>query len=378
MQTEIVLKNLSATHALNLAPIPSHVDFLDDVIFESYEHGIPDFLESALGTLYRSIFSSLPQFRIRGGAENAFIYVARTESRILSVLIYRIEGRKAAVINECFTLHNEEAERFARYIFKRYPQVDAVSFHAVDNQLCDLPFPVQAYRCNEDFVLRLPQSVEAYHAQLGKSTRSYVNRYLNKLKREYPSFSFEVLTGDAITEGDVVAIFEMNRARMQERGTQYGFAEDYPARTVDLLRESGLLCLMRIDDRICAGTILYLVEGESYLDVLSHDSKYNDVGLGTLCCYLSICECIRREIKVYHFLWGRYDYKLRLGGIERILSDVTLYRSRIRMLLRPAPAFKEATKGHLHRVKAWLQRATETEGRGKRLLNNVVCHLRRR
>lgn len=378
MQMENVLRTVSSTPALTLAPIPSHVEFLDDVVLESYENGIPDFLQSALGCLYRSIFSSLPQFRIRGGAEDAFTYVARTDSRILSILIYRIEGRRAAVINECFTLKNEEALRFARYIFDRYPHVDAVSFHAVEDQLRELPFPVQTYRCNEDFVLKLPHSVEAYHSQLGKSTRSYVNRYLNKLKREYPGFSFEVLTGDAIAEDDVLPIFDMNRARMQERGTQYGFAEDYPARTVDLLRESGLLCLLKIDGRICAGTILYLVEGESYLDVLSHDSKYNDVGLGTLCCYLSICECIRREVKIYHFLWGRYDYKLRLGGVERVLSDVTLYRSRASMLLRPVPAFKEATKGQLNRVKAWLQQAAESEGRGPRLLNNVMCRLRRR
>lgn len=361
MQMEIALSPISSPHALVLAPAPDYVESLDDVILESYEEGIPDFLELELGRLYRSIFSSLPQFRIHGGAEYATTYVARAGSCILSVLIYRIEGRRAVVSNQCFTLHSEEIIRFMRYIFKRYPSVDAVSFRAVDNQLHSLPYPAQTYRCNEDYVLRLPDSVDAYHAQLGKSTRSYVNRYMNKLKRQYPGYSFEALTGDAICQEDVVAIFELNRARMGERGTTYGFAEDYPAKTTRLLKQVGLLCVLRIDGRICAGTILYCVHGEYFLDVLSHDSEFNDIGLGTLCCYLSICECIRRDGKVYHFLWGRYDYKLRLGGIERPLSDVSIYRSRLSMALRPVPVIGQAVKGQLYRMKMWLQQRSESE-----------------
>src|SRR5690606_22906735 len=98
---------------------------------------------------------------------------------------------------------------------------------------------------------------------------------------------------------------------------------------------------------------------EYYLDVLSHDSEFSDIGLGTLCCYLSVCECIRRGGRVYHFLWGRYDYKLRLGGVERPLFDVTLYRSRLPMMLRPVPVIKQAAKGHLYQMKMWLQQRSE-------------------
>ena len=177
-------------------------------------------------------------------------------------------------------------------------------------------FPVHICWCSEDFVLGLLTTVEEYYSQLGKSTRNYINRYLNETKRNFPGFTFEAFTGNDIREEDVAAIFEMHHARMTERGLAYGYSEGYPARATQLLRETGLLCVVKIDGKVCAGTILYCVEGEYFLEALSHRSEYNDVGLGTLCCYLSICECIRQDGKIYHFLWGRYDYKLRLGGVE--------------------------------------------------------------
>lgn len=378
MQIDIALSTHPSSPALDLMPIPSYVEKLDDVVLESYEDGIPDFLESELGKLYRSVFSSLPQFRIHGGVDNAITYVARSGSRILSILIYRIEGRKAVVVNQCFTLGDEEASRFSRYIFKRYPAVDAVMFRFVDNRLHDLTYPALVHRCSEDYVLTLPDSVDAYRSMLGKSTRSYVNRYMNKLKREHPNFSFEVLTGEEICEEDVFAVFEMNRVRMAERGLIYGFAPDYPAKATRLLRQAGMLCLLKIDGSICAGTILYCVEGEVYLDVLAHKSEYREVGLGTLCCYLSICECIHRNAKVYHFLWGRYDYKLRLGGIEKHLSEVMLYRSSLNMLLRPVPLLKQAAKGRFYAAKIWYQQFSENEGPGARIIGKILATLRRR
>lgn len=378
MQMDIALSTDSSHTAFDLTPTPDHVEMLDDIVLETYEDGIPDFLKAELGRLYRSIFSSLPQFRIHGGADRAVTFVARSGPRILSVLIYRIEGRKAVVVNQCFTLSDEEVSRFVRYIFRRYPAVDAVGFNFVENRLHGLPYPMLAHRCSEDFVLKLPESIDAYRAMLGKSTRNYVNRYLNKLKRDYPEHSFEILSGDQICEEDVFAVFEMNRVRMAERGLVYGFAPDYPARTTRLLRQTGMLCLLRINGSICAGTILYCVDGEVYLDVLSHKSEYREVGLGTLCCYLSICECLRRNAKVFHFLWGRYDYKLRLGGIERHLCEVTIYRSSLGMLLRPLPVLKQAARGRLYAARIWYQQFSEDEKPGSRLIGKILDGMRRR
>lgn len=374
---ENMLSSPSSSHAFVLTPSPNHSEMIADLVLESYDEGIPDFLEHDLARLYRSVHSSLPQFRIHGGAENARVYVAHSAGRVVSALIYRIDGRQAVVINQCFVLDDAELSLFAAYIFKRFPQVDAIACRIVESRLHSIRYPLQVYQCSEDYVLKLPATIEEYHAQLGKSTRSYVNRYLNKLRRLHPTFIFEVHTGSDIRGEDVVAVFDMNRQRMSERGTYYGYSADYPERTTQLLRESGVLCLARINGEICAGTILYEVEGEYFLDVLSHRSEYNDIGLGTLCCYLSICECIKRGGSVYHFLWGRYDYKLRLGGVERPMSAVTLYRSRMHMLLRLDIALTQAGQGAMFKSKRRIREFSEREGVLSRLVGKLLSSGRR-
>lgn len=371
------LSSLPPTHAFVLAPLPNHTEMLKDVVLDSYDDGIPDFLEHELSRLYRSIYSSLPQFRIHGGAEDTSVYVAHSGGRIISALVYRVTGRQVTVVNQCFTLNDEEFLRFADYIFKRFAHVDSIACHVVENRLQSLRYPAQIYQSREDFVLALPASVEEYHASLGKSTRSYVKRYLNKLHRTHPTFTFEVMTGKEVRGQDVAVIFAMNRQRMTERGTSYGYTADYPERTTQLLQETGVLCLARIDGDICAGTILYEVEGEYFLDVLSHKSEYSDLGLGTLCCYLSICECIKRGGKVYHFLWGRYEYKLRLGGVERPLSEVMLYRSRLHMLLHPGQVLKQASREVLVGARRHMREPNERDRPLVRWAEKLLAYVRR-
>jgi hypothetical protein len=370
------MKPLTFSDVLALAPVPCHRESLDDSVTECYENRIPPFVDAELKRLYRSIFSSLPQFRIHGGAEHASVYVARQSARLSSVLLYRAMGREVDVVNQCVRLEQEEISRFADFIFRRLPGVDSIRFHSVDIRLSASEYPTQISRCSEDFVLNLPATVDEYYSRLGKSTRSYLNRYLNKAKRTHPSFTFEAFAGSDIRKEDVYAIFEMNRARMAERGFKYGYHEDFPERTVQLLKEVGLLCAIRIDGEICAGTVLYCVEGEYYLEVLGHKAEFNDIGLGTLCCYLSICECIRREGRAYHFLWGRYDYKIRLGGMERPLSDVVVYRSWLHLMKHGIPALKRAARGYAYQAKTWVQAAAERDQPLACFLNRILRHLR--
>ena len=54
------------------------------------------------------------------------------------------------------------------------------------------------------------------------------------------------------------------------------------------------------------------------MHVIAHDPGFDQARLGLLCCYLSICESIRRGMREYHLLSGRYDYKRRLRGQQRL------------------------------------------------------------
>ena len=386
------MKPLSLPDAYALAPSPSCREVASDCSVESYEGVIPAFVDGELKRLYRSIYSCLPQFHIHGGVDNAHVFVVRDDTRVLSTLLYRINGSEVEVMNECASLDPSELSRFADFIFRRHTQIGAIRFRSITASAIDdnsskihsttappfkLAYPYQRHQCNEDVVVNLPSSVDQYFSSLGKSTRSYLNRYLNKVKRLHPTFAFQTFEASEIREADVAAIFEMNRARMTKRGVDYGYSEDYPARTYQLARELGMVCTVSIEGKLCAGTVLYCVEGEYFLEVLSHRSEYNDVGLGKLCCYLAICECIRRGGSAFHFLWGRYDYKARLGGKPRPLFNLVVYRSWAHMAARLPAVMKRAGRGRWYQAKQWMKMAAEKDDAVARIANGLAALLRR-
>ncbi|WP_194726224.1 GNAT family N-acetyltransferase [Noviherbaspirillum malthae] len=301
------------------------------VTISDFENDFPDELERLLESLYHSPFATLAHHRhycdLRQGVH---AYVARGgKDGALAALLWRCDGRIARVLNEQIGLPQEEVSRFARHVFATHEDIDVIEFHAVHAEgspTPDLPFPYQHFDCAEDIVLRLPDSVDAYRSSLGKSTRSYLSRYMNKLRRDHPDMRHEVLEKDGIDEDAVRRIVELNHARMQGRHRASYIDENEVVRVLELVRRYGLLTQVIIGGEVRAGAIELRLGNHYFLQVLAHDSAFNGYGLGTLCCYLAICECIARGGEEYHFLWGRYPYKTRLLGRQRKLQHIALYR----------------------------------------------------
>jgi hypothetical protein len=88
------------------------------------------------------------------------------------------------------------------------------------------------------------------------------------------------------------------------------------------------------------------------MHVIAHDPAYDDLRLGLLCCALTIEDAITRGCHQFHFLWGRYDYKTRLGGEREALSQVFVFRDLSAFLQRPGDLVTHA----LASARAWLRR----------------------
>src|SRR5207245_3753907 len=116
----------------------------------------------------------------------------------------------------------------------------------------------------------------------------------------------------------------------------------------------GLVGVATVDGRVCAGVICSRSAANYFMHVIAHDPTYDEYRLGKLCCYLTICECINRGGKEFHFLWGRYEYKYRLLGVQRDLDHLTVYRSRAQFLLNGNLVLKNAYKGYGRQAKRWL------------------------
>lgn len=321
-----------------------------------YENEVPSFVESAMERLYGNIFSSLLEFRVYGWvAGTTSTYVVSENGEIRTLLLFKKQQRKVQVLNEGIRLQEEEMHRFSNFIFAKYHDVDAISFRAIETDLKRLSYPHQRFNHLEDITLQLPENAEAYLASLGKNTRRNIKRYMDRLKKTFPSYEFRVYEAGEIREEDLRAMIEFNRRRMAGKNIESIIDENETRRIVALAKACGLLGIATIDGRIAAGALSFRAGRNYFLNVLAHDPYYDDYWAGFLCCYQTVCECIKRSGKEFHFLWGRYDYKFTLGAVQRDLDNVTVYRSRMRQILHPGLAWTQAKNGYLRQTKVWIK-----------------------
>lgn len=321
-----------------------------------YENEVPAFVGPELERLYGNIFSSLLQFRVYGWTgRNTSTYVARQGERITVILLFQQDGDKVRVMNEVIALDGAELERFADYIFSRYASINVISFKAIETGIRRFAFPYQRFNHLEDLALALPGTVEDYQAGLGKNTRRNIRRHSERINRHFPSHRFQVYEKEAVQPQTVREIIEFNRARMADKNIVSIIDEAETLRIIQLAQAAGLVGVMTIDGRLCAGAISFQSGRNYFLNVLAHDPRYDDYWLGFLCCYLTIRECIARGGREFHFLWGRYDYKFALGAVQRDLDNLIVYRNRFQFARNADLAWRVAYEGYLRQLKVWLK-----------------------
>ena len=312
-----------------------------------YQNVIPSFVEPQLDALYGHVFSSMTQFRVYDGiGGNTHTYVAQAGSKTRALLLFRIEGQRVQVLNEQIAMEPVEINRFARHVFNAWPAVDVIRFPAILASGSALAFPHQQFYRTEDIVLTLPPTPEDYLNALGKATRKNFKYHGNRLKRNFPTLSFEVWIDDRIPESHVRDIIELNRARMATKNKASEIDAEETSRLTRLVQQGGLVSAMILDGRVVAGTVCSRVGQNYFMHINAHDPAYDDARLGKLCCYMTICDCIARGGKEFHFMWGRFEYKYLLLGIQRDYDELTIYRSHARMLLHAASAFRIAYSGY--------------------------------
>jgi hypothetical protein len=316
-----------------------------------HENEIPAFAEAALERIYGSIFSSLAHFRIYGGAENAGCWVIRCGSDITDILLFRREGRSVRVINEWIRFGEHDLRRFAEAAFARYPEVERILFHAVELDVERLPYPGQRFNCTDDSMVTLPDSADAYFAQLGKSTRKNIKRYLARLRQDFPDFRYRIYETGAIEEQHVRAIIGLNRLRMANKNKVSGIDDLEADRMLQLLKMKGTVGVMTIDGKLCAGALTYRIGDNYFSFVRSHDPRYDDYRLGLIGGYLLISECIARGGKEFHFMWGREEHKALLLGVQKEFDHLTLYRSRLHYLRDGGSLLRNASNARMQQLK---------------------------
>jgi len=340
----------SAPHPVN--PPVSHAA-AERAVFV-YDEEVPSFAETALDRLYGSIYSTIGMFRFDDSLATASTYAAWANGALVSLLLFRRERNLVTVLNGSISLDEREMENFADEIFHRYPSISLIRFRNVQTDLRKGAYPLQRHYAGEDIVAALPASPEEYLASLGKNMRETVKRYRNRIGRMFPSFRFHVYIEDEADERQIWELYRLQRARMESKNKVSNITDGEIARIIELVRTCGLVTIATIDGRVCGGMVCWRAGPNYFMRTIAHDPQYDEAKLGTLCCYLTICECIARGGKAFHFSPGRVLYKYRFLGVEKRFDDVVLYRSRLRMLLNPGIVLRTVANGNVREMKRWL------------------------
>jgi hypothetical protein len=319
-----------------------------------FEGDIPQFVERAMEQLHGSIYSSALRARMDGWAQQANSYVFLREGEPHAVLLYQLRGRTLTVRNEVFTIGAHDIALFADHMLARYPQIGVIRMHSIDTDLALLRMPMLKVQTKEDIVVDLPDDQQSYWSSLGKTTRQNIKYYRNKLTREQGEFTLLIEQGENITREAFDAVAQLNRCRMQSKGKQYIGTDDSLEQTWRFTRQTGMVLRLMVQGRVVAGAICLRAGDNWHLDTIAHDPELNNYRLGTLCCFLTIEECIKRGGREFHFLWGQYDYKYRFLGKERKLYDLAIYRSRSNMALLPQAMLAAWSQRAKRRARDWL------------------------
>ncbi|HJV87909.1 MAG TPA: GNAT family N-acetyltransferase [Noviherbaspirillum sp.] len=322
---------------------------LTDVTVQLHENSVPLFVKDELEHLYESLYATLAQFQSKHDASLADVhtYVAYRAGKPCAVLLFRIHGSTARVLNEVMTIGAADIERFASHVFAKYRSVSVIAFHAIRSDIAPRVLR-HRFEVSEDIVLPLPASEDEYLAALGKSTRRTVKYYSNKLKRDFPSFQHQVFTGDDITREQVRTIVDMKIAQMEEKHRPSILSEEDVDRMLRTLRSYGVVGIATVDGKVCGGWISYRVGRNDFMDMCVYDEAYHEYRLGTLCCYLAIVDCIAHGGKECHFQWGRDEYKFRFLGVQHNLVDLVIYRTPFAMIAHAGKYWRSAAR-HLKR-----------------------------
>jgi len=322
-----------------------------------YIDEIPAFIGSDLAKLYGSLHSSLPFFRVFRSTENVSCYVVARNSDPIVILLFKFENRHMEVLNEVIEIDSEEIDRFTLHVLTKFPQIDIISFKALKTVTGKIGYPVQKFKSKETFLIELPGTPNEYTASIGKSTRTNLRYQNNNVLRNFPSFAVKFYANEDIDEQHIKTIvrFSEKKIRMKDSGFRHN-----EENIVRLAKMCGFVCVLMINDRVCAGSINYQIGSSYFGEVLGHNVEYDKYGLGKLALHQTICESIVRGGKKFYLGGGVFDFKNRMLGVQVSLDELQIYRSYGKLILNFDKAAKTIIFFYIRQLKSWLHQHKNT------------------
>jgi hypothetical protein len=171
-----------------------------------------------------------------------------------------------------------------------------------------------------------------------------------------PAVEFVFLENEEITSLHVEKLVELNSLRIEGKNQR----PSHTAASIDWLlrvtKKYGVMLIAKQSERICGGVICTKVGSSFFMHIVAHDTEFDDVRMGKVCCYLSICNAINKGGSEYHMLSGEYDYKYKFLGEKQEFERINIYRSDIAVFSMFPFFIKSELKGRGRMIKKALKK----------------------
>ena len=286
-------------------------------------------LKKEIDNLYSNVFCSAARFSEVESLEHVAVWLDYKGNELLAAVLFRIEGRAVFVLNELIEFAEEVIETFTKFVFKAFPDAETVQFPSLRTRVSKISSPYQMHNATEDIVISLPAKVEDYNANLGSSTRSNLLRYQKRIGRDHGEMKFSIYEGPNIPQALLSKLIEFSIERMRKKDKVPAHTENSLSQLRMLVKNYGVVLVAQRHDVVCGGVICSSVGDRFFMHVISHDPSYDGVRLGLVCCYLSVCDALKRGARSYHLLSGEYEYKFRLQGKKVDFDRLVIFKSRM-------------------------------------------------
>ena len=292
-----------------------------------YDAPLPKDIEEKTAGLYHCAFCVKEFFELFKGL-TGYKALAIFEATVLKHLIfYVVENNSLQVLNELIEIEPEYLVYASDALFKKYPRANKISFSRIKSDIHGLAPPHRLWSRGSDIVAQLPATIEAFDAQLGKSTKKTVKYHLNRLQRENPGFNFSVASSSEIAPSLIKRIIDLNRQRMASKRIRSGYDAAREKHVTEFAGRYGTVTSITINDTVVAGLICYDMGTHVFGETIAHDNAYNKSRIGQVVFYLTLRHFIERGVSCYHMMEGDYNYKYSFLGVAQNLYSFSVYRS---------------------------------------------------
>lgn len=294
------------------------------VTYESFK-GIPIEYESFLIKKYNSFITTCRYVEVNYPHHDINYFIVYDDGKLIELLVYGNNGNTARCFNSLVSIDQNIILEFSQSIFNKHPEITKIEIVASYIKY-NLSKTILSFK-SDDYILKLPSSMEDYYSKLGKSTRQHVKNRKVRLSRDYLDTKFITKFGTEIDEALVNKIVQLKIKTLKSMGRIPKIDDVYKTNMYKYSQYYGCVAYIEIDGEIVAGNLSTIINKEIFGDITAYDSNFSKYSIGEICAFYIIETAIENGLSTFHFLWGESDLKKRLLGQQHLLYTYQIFRN---------------------------------------------------